>query len=289
MVDAPEEADVVVHAHGLSSPTLPAVVEAARSAGRPLVIFSNSDDATPADPAHVGHGTLWRTSIHASRRRPFERAMPAPVADFGPFEPLPHRSTPGVAFLGYVGTPLQRLTYRLTGRTAKAEGLSLRAKALGRLEAADGIECNFGRLTKFAGGIHELPTAEREAARTASRERFHTNMAGSPYTLCLRGAGNFSYRLYEVFSRGRIPLYVDTDTVLPFADEIDYVAHMPIARSVAELPDVLRRWHASHDDESFAEVQRANRRLFTTYFEPAAFYARVLQAATDPSPVHAGR
>ena len=47
----------------------------------------------------------------------------------------------------------------------------------------------------------------------------------SDYCLSLRGKGNYSFRLYEIFAMGRIPLFIDTDCVLPFEDEIDWKRH----------------------------------------------------------------
>lgn len=44
---------------------------------------------------------------------------------------------------------------------------------------------------------------------------------GSDYVLCARG-GDFSYRLYETLSYGRIPVFVDTDCVLPYDSEIKW-------------------------------------------------------------------
>ena len=53
-------------------------------------------------------------------------------------------------------------------------------------------------------------------------EEYVRNMVESDYALCLRGGGNFSYRLYESLCCGRIPVIVDTDLILPFPDRIDW-------------------------------------------------------------------
>lgn len=42
------------------------------------------------------------------------------------------------------------------------------------------------------------------------RKEYVDNMASCDYVLCVRGSGNYSYRLYEALSMGRIPIVVDT-------------------------------------------------------------------------------
>ena len=36
------------------------------------------------------------------------------------------------------------------------------------------------------------------------------------YGLCVRGFGNFSFRLGETLMMGRIPILIDTECILPF-------------------------------------------------------------------------
>ena len=54
------------------------------------------------------------------------------------------------------------------------------------------------------------------------REEYVENTLNCDIVICLRGAGNFSYRFYETMCLGRIPLVIDTDMVLPFEDFITY-------------------------------------------------------------------
>ena len=282
VVDAPAGADVVVYPHsyrGRRDPAADAAAAQARAAGKPFVAFRPSDDATPARPPH---GVVWRDSIEKRDMTSAERAMPALAADLGAFDPAPHEARPRVAFCGYTSTPARRLLYRLTGRRKKVQGLALRVRALRALGAAGAVDTDFLRRADFGGGMHKVPAARREARRARVRGEFYANMADSPYTFCTRGAGNFSYRLYEVLARGRVPLFLDTDAALPFAGEIDYARHMPVATRVADLAAALADWHAGHDAASFARVQRENRALWLNWFEPAAFYARALHRALEP-------
>lgn len=47
-------------------------------------------------------------------------------------------------------------------------------------------------------------------------------MIESDYIICIRGAGNFSVRLYETLAMGRIPVFVNTDCMLPIDDVLPW-------------------------------------------------------------------
>ena len=42
------------------------------------------------------------------------------------------------------------------------------------------------------------------------------NLRDNCFNVCMRGAGNFSYRLYETMMMGRIPIIINSDQVFPF-------------------------------------------------------------------------
>jgi hypothetical protein len=54
------------------------------------------------------------------------------------------------------------------------------------------------------------------------RQEFLDNLLRNPYALCVRGADNYSWRLYEALSLGKIPVLIDTGCLLPMEDEIDW-------------------------------------------------------------------
>ena len=46
------------------------------------------------------------------------------------------------------------------------------------------------------------------------------NLKRNLFHLCHRGGGNYSYRFYEILMMGRIPIFINTECVLPFEDKI---------------------------------------------------------------------
>ena len=267
--------------------------EAALYAGKPAVIFFNHDSE---EEIAVPNSLIFRTSFTRSRRRPNEYALPAWHEDFveryfgGELPVRPRQDKPTVGYCGYAASaeatraervvaPLRRL--RGGYRALKAVGLGindhvgfrLRSEAVARLCESARITTNFRlRQAFWNGALNGPPDA---AFLQQTRWEFVENMASSDYVLCVRGAGNFSYRLYETLSCGRIPVFLDTDCVLPYEDWIDwrrYCVWVP----EGELPRIVEHVAAFHESltpAEFQERQRACRRLWEEWLSPTGFFA----------------
>jgi hypothetical protein len=63
---------------------------------------------------------------------------------------------------------------------------------------------------------------------------------------------------------GRIPIFIDTDCLLPFADEIDWGKHMVWVpwKNRNEIAQIVSNFHKSLHDEKFYDLQRSNRLLW---------------------------
>ena len=120
-------------------------------------------------------------------------------------------------------------------------------------------------------------TAEEMGPEVVSRSRleFLENLLESDYVLCARGYGNYSHRLYEALACGRIPLFIDTDCVLPFDFAIDWKRFCVWVDQVdlRSVADRVAEFHASISGEEFEELQVACRRLWEEWLSPEAFFA----------------
>jgi hypothetical protein len=90
---------------------------------------------------------------------------------------------------------------------------NLRHRVLSTLKTNDKLTTNFVVRNSFWGG---------SIWGDKVREEYIQNTINSDFVICVRGAGNFSYRLYETMCLGRIPIIIDTDIDLPFEDYINY-------------------------------------------------------------------
>jgi hypothetical protein len=120
---------------------------------------------------------------------------------------------------------------------ARAEGLTaLKAKA-------PVTELNIVERTSFSGTPLEL---------VAYRE----HLQNCTYVFCPRGTENYSYRVYEALSFGRIPVLLDTDVVLPSGlDEQDIILRIPYSK-VENCYDVIRRDFETRSSREFTERQQ---------------------------------
>lgn len=238
-----------------------AFLDRAASAGKPAVFFSGSDSE---EPLPVGDAWVFRTSIRRSRRSPREFAVPAWSEDFverylgGQLPPGPKRSKPVVGFCGYAAA-------------SGAPGHELRWHAMQLLKQSSLVGCNFLLRRAFWNGA--LTARDRARRQQQARREFVANIVGSDYVLCVRGTGNFSYRLYETLCCGRIPVFVDTDCVLPYEDAIDWrrLCVWVDERELAEIDRKVADYDAALTAEAFADRQRECRQVWREWLSPLGF------------------
>jgi hypothetical protein len=264
----------------------------ARAAGKPLAVFfeGDSDEPVPLEGA-----TVLRTSLYRSRRRPREFALAAFHDDLLAYTggELPLREKAGRPVVGFCGWLYEEPPPRgLAGRTRRALGdrrrrvlerrgeplpqdVFVRSRALRALEAQDAVATNVV-LREEGGGGALYPRLDRERWRVV-RAEYVRNSVESDYVLCARGAGNWSWRFYETLSLGRIPVFVDTDCVLPYDFLLDWREHV-VWVDRTELPRIgeqVAGFHERLSDAEFRDRQRACRRLWEDYLAPFGFFANL--------------
>lgn len=168
---------------------------------------------------------------------------------------------------------LARCASRLGVRLVTDHALRARAEALEAVSRSRAVRANFILRDAwfngaFAGGRVNRPLMEQ------SRRQYVENMFGSDYVLCTRGGGNYSIRFYETLCSGRIPIFVNTDCVLPFGELIDWKQYCVWVeeREVPRLADRVAEFHESLSPAEFKERQRACRRLWEEWLSPYGFF-----------------
>ncbi len=200
----------------------------------------------------------------------------------------PYNSNPTIGFCGQanasIGNALQEFAKTLGRNIKSGLGISnspaqqllstsyLRASVLKNLEDAKGVETNFVYRKKYRAGA----TTERMRKRTTLE--FYDNMQESDYIVCVRGAGNFSVRFYEALAMGRIPIFVDTDCLLPLNEIIDWEKHMiwlaySDRNAVAEK---VRQFHTNLSPQQFEVLQVQNRKLWEKKLNVGGFFKSYL-------------
>ncbi|MGH2747930.1 MAG: exostosin domain-containing protein [Actinomycetota bacterium] len=255
--------------------------DACRRANKRLAVFflSDSQEEIPLETA-----VTFRTSLQRGIRLN-DFALPAWGDDFVsrllrscvPLRPKLARAR--VGFCGFAGyrllpnAPLRRQLRSVIRYVYKRfPGPTIREQTIKVLRNHPDIDTDFILRDQFWTGLKDskLPKSERNA-----RETFIRNLLDNDYTLCVRGGGNFSFRFYESLAAGRVPLFIDTESVLPYDFEINYEEHSiwVDAASLSNAGEILARAHSQLSPTEFVDLQLSCRRLWEERLSPAGYFS----------------
>lgn len=263
--------------------------ERATAAGTPVVVFFTGDrscDGVALPGAHV-----FREGGFGRRMGPGDHPYPAFAEDLlaayrdGVLTERPRGDRPVVGFCGLAAprtgpSALARLAaFRavVAARERRVDpspflGENLRVDALRHLEASPLVDSNFV-IRSSSVFFRDADSVELMDVR----REYVDNLDASDYVLCVRGSGNYSYRLYEALSMGRIPVVVDTDLALPAADVVPWselCVWVPRHR-IGDVAEVVASFHEQLDDESFRDLQRRARRAWVEHLSPQGWFPRL--------------
>lgn len=267
-------------------------LEFSRQVGKPFIIFSEGDFTArvPFSGAMIFEPSSYRSRRHEGGNQRF--AFPSFISDFVKYycngtQPLREKSSrPVVGFCGQAGgTWFDFLRRRIVNsyrwflfylglrkwEPAPFETTRFRKSVLGRLSTSPYIETNFVIRNKYRAGYWK-PKVKDPFHPT--RVEYVQNLKESDYIVCLRGGGNFSVRFYETLSMGRIPIFVDTDCLLPFDHILDYRRYcIWIDRSdIPYIAEKVADFHAALSSLDFRDLQVECRRLWLDYLSADGFY-----------------
>ncbi len=287
---SPSEADYAVlpvnwEIHQRYDYGLDGFLDSSGRSDKPLIVFfwSDSDEAIPLDDAYV-----FRTSLYRSQRQAKTFAMPCwkhdlqKQAGFSKVQVRKKKPKPQVGFRGQAEPmilPVKEKVKKQLNRTlkwlhipyTKAEywcyGHQLRTQAIRNMLASSYLKTDFNVFDGFGGDGNRAP---EENTRS-----FLSNILDNDYNLCVRGGGNYSYRLYEVISAGRIPVFINTDCVLPYDFAIDWKQYVVWVEEdeIDSLDEKILNFHESLSDQDFEDLQFEIRELWEKWISPYGFFS----------------
>lgn len=267
-----------------NSELLTSIIADAERAGKPLLIDGSGDIEHPID---VPNSVILRISQYGYTRQSNEITVPAVAEDLlesyarGELHLREKLEKPSVGFIGWASLsitarlklwvkelPILLAELRDRRQGAEHKGLLFRIRALKALSENSQIEPHFTPRTTYSGHIKTI-----EGSVVDNRTQFVENLLDSGYALCVKGDGNYSVRFYEALSLGRIPLFLDTDCVLPLEDKINYRDFCVFVnwRDVDRIGEVLAEFHAKISSERFKEMQSVARRMYKEYLRFDSF------------------
>ena len=253
---------------------LKSIAAETKAKNKKLLVFYNADDDKDYEVENV---ILFRTSFYKSLHEKNVYAFPGWSLDFKNYFPsnelfyLEKKIKPMVSYCGYIDYTTRTLSQHIKAfikpkKDNESQAKKLRGNACRKIMNNKKIETNFIIRNGFwAGDIADKNTARKEYAN---------NMINSTYALVARGGGNFSYRLYEVLSCGRIPVFINTDCMLPFDSTIDWKKHVVWVEEneLNKIDEKIVSFHIEKSNEELKNIQISNRELYENFISPIGFY-----------------
>ena len=258
-----------------------ALARKAQECGKKILIWFSGDlpPVIPLDNALVFQCGLDRSARDQNRDvAPFFIDDPLRKYRDGKVDVRKKGSKPVVGFCGYAAMKPLKLAYTVVenmnhnlscllgraryGPTPIVPATLLRARALNLLAHDERADCRFIVRDRYRAGFRR--EAGQSVKATNAAKEFFSNIFDTDYTVCLRGNGNWSVRFYETLACGRIPIFIDTDCVLPFEFALDWKKYCVwVDRSdVSRIAEVVSDFHNQLSSEEFMELQLRCRRLW---------------------------
>jgi hypothetical protein len=232
--------------------------------------------------------TVFRLGGFKSKLSENEEILPSFVSDaystilVNDWKPLPKSIKPEIGFVGHANNSkiklVKEFVLHLKFSINRQINTSLgdyqsfypsslkRFEILEKLKKSDAISTTFILRKLYRAGVK----SEEEKQKTSLE--FFKNIENNLYTVCMRGAGNFSVRLYETLMMGRIPVVLASDAKFPLENYINWEKHIVITNSENILKDLVV-FHEKSSNEALIEIQKNNRDLMLGLFQRVNYFA----------------
>ena len=302
VVKTPEEADFFAipfeffYVYDYDATYLQTVFALAKANGKKVLLFDYTDyvDRVPTLPPHA---VLFRVSVYRHHKQPNEIVMPYFVEHFGLRYGITPRTGDRAIAVGYCGYSqfknsvkkwraygkhiLQQLA--LLSRfdrvpTVHTRGIFWRQRAM-RLLQSSSVLCRFVVRPFYSGHRMSITLDANDI-----RREYVENLRDCDLALCARGDANNSQRFYEILSASRIPLFLDTDCVLPLEEFIHYencIVRVP-SGNLANIAGIVQAWTKTHPAEPIAAMEGNARVVYDDYLRLDRFFSVVFDREQSP-------
>ncbi|MFA6006400.1 MAG: exostosin family protein [Candidatus Paceibacterota bacterium] len=290
----PEDADFILLPHNYgqikdNQELFSHYVDLAKLQHKRLIIFAYGDIDYDID---IPEAIIFKNALYRFKKKRNEIKLPLFVEDLGARWGIDYQAKahtkPSVGFCGWAEYASLRqraramlyhqfinvqksLTHTPELETLK-QGIYFRKKILHRLEQSTLIESKFIRRSAFF--LHKNTIT---VAADAGRQEFVANIKQSNFSLAVRGDMNDSARLYEIMSLGRIPVLLDTETVLPFEGTLDYskcLVRIPYPE-IMDSPEIISKFYREQTSNSLIAMQKEARRVFEKQLRVDAYFISI--------------
>ena len=280
LVDRPEDADCLIFPHNLNSikdnsSYIRSFEDISLRLKKKILVFFPGDSD---EPVEIKNCIVFRNSQYKGKAARNEIMMPGYVSDLSISLDIAaidkKRDIPVIGFCGwadfktkieYIKYALKTLVMRIRlffGKgfdKTRIKGIWWRRKIINMLRGSRLCGTDFIIRKSYSGANRTMIGDPLKL-----RQEYIENILNSDLSLCIKGDGNFSTRFFEVLSLGKIPLFIDTDCILPLEDIIDYSSFMVRVdwKDIGLLDKIALDWYKGISDARFKEMQALSRRAF---------------------------
>lgn len=218
------------------------LISTAKECNKYILLFSNDDSDSVYN---FDRSIIFRTSIYKSTKPTNYLSLPAFCNDLrqeaGMYLFRKKSDRPVIGFCGAITHPA-------------------RAHVLNAISNCTKVDTNFIVRGSFWGG---------KPWDNDIRQEYINNTLNSDFVMCVRGAGNFSYRLYETLCLGRVPLVLESDMCTPFEEFLDYSKIILVVKDISNIEGVILDYYNKIDN--FIEHQQMLRYFWEDHLSPIGF------------------
>jgi len=262
----------------------------AREHNKKLLIFDLSDFTDKE--INISEAIIFRIAEYKHRKKDNVIVMPTFIEDLSQYARIEYSKKKVIPIVGFCGfaefkNNWQNLKFLIKiffinikkiitfnkNIESHKHGIYFRKKVIRVLKKCDKMEKRF--IVRKSYSSHEstieLPVKE-------ARKQYIENIIDSDFSLAVRGNANISCRFYEILSLGRVPLFVDTDCVLPLEDMIDYKKFVLFVdyKNMTDICAIVNRFYSEIDNDEFVRMQKTARDVYEKYLNTKSFLKYIL-------------
>lgn len=290
IVERAEDADFILLPHIYShlkkyQSYLASFLSLSKKTEKPLIIFAYGDKD---EDVPYGNTIVFRYSQYRYKKKPNDFIMPAYSSDLLQGELSIREKRDGLPVVGFCGwadyqtnsnllkasikhsvIDLRKIAQFRPELESRKKGIYFRKKAIEALSSSSLVKPNF--IIRKSHGLHR-DTIDFDPEK--ARLEYIKNITESDFCLSVKGDGNASVRFYEILSLGRIPLFIDTESLLPFEDKINYHSLMPWVdyKNIKDAPRIASQFYESLSNEEFKSIQIKLREVYEKYLRIDSFF-----------------
>lgn len=241
-----------------------------------IIIFYYRD---PATALNIPNAVIFRTSINKSTKEEFTFAMPAwiPQADE---KYLLERSDnrmksakPSVTFRGQhaaMNLPFSTNVRLFGNKLLDIVGSNRKINVYcnpGYIARRNAIKSIINNRSEIHLDYASVSWEDQKENPQYFKQSYLESIINAEYVICSSGFGNYSYRFYETLAAGRIPIFINTNSELPFENIIDWksVAIWCEENESNRVGKKTISFHSKFTPQSFLDLQKEIREIYLNY------------------------